>query len=152
MIFVEVVKELLNAVISPRVTGNESAQYVRAIAYAILMGLLSAVATGVAKKYAKVLPREISGLLEGVGKEGPCMELMRSVVAQVRHRLEVEVGREAAERVVKIFEEAAAQAVSQTPADILPAEERMKYFRIGKDMGVIALAFDSVPGPSPSKI
>lgn len=148
----EIVKELLNAVISPRVTGNESAQYVRAIAYAILLGLLSAVATGVARKYAKVLPREISGLLEGVGREGPFMELLKSVVAQVRPRLEVEVGKEAAERVVRIFEEAVAHAVSQTPADILPAEERMKYFRIGRDMGIIALAFDSMPGPSPSKI
>lgn len=150
--FVEIVKELLNAVISPRVSGNESVQYVRAIAYAILLGLLSAVATGMAKKYAKVLPREISGLLENVAKEGPFMELLRSVVAQVRPRLEVEIGREAAERAIKIIEEAVVQAATQTPADILPAEERMKYFKIGRDMGIIALAFDSVPGPSPSKI
>ncbi len=150
--FVEIAKELLNAVISPRVSGNESAHYVRAIAYAILLGLLSAVASGMAKKYAKTLPREISSLLEGVAKEGPFMELLKSVVAQVRPRLEVEVGREAAERVVRIIEEAVAQAVTQTPADILPAEERMKYFKIGRDMGIIALAFDSVPGPSPSKI
>jgi len=151
-VFVEIVKELLNAVISPRVSGNESVQYVRAIAYAILLGLLSAVATGMAKKYAKVLPREISGLLENVAKEGPFMELLRSVVAQVRPRLEVEIGREAAERAIKIIEEAVVQAATQTPADILPAEERMKYFKIGRDMGIIALAFDSVPGPSPSKI
>ncbi len=150
--FVEIAKELLNAVISPKVSGNESVQYVRAIAYAILMGLLSAVATGIAKKYAKTLPREISGLLEGVAKEGPFMELLKSVVAQVRPRLEVEIGREAAERAIRIIEEAVAQAVTQTPADILPAEERMKYFKIGRDMGIIALAFDSVPGPSPSKI
>jgi hypothetical protein len=152
VVFVEIVKELLNAVISPRVSGNESVQYVRAIAYAILLGLLSAVATGMAKKYAKVLPREISGLLENVAKEGPFMELLRSVVAQVRPRLEVEIGREAAERAIKIIEEAVVQAATQTPADILPAEERMKYFKIGRDMGIIALAFDSVPGPSPSKI
>jgi len=152
VIFVEIVKELLNAVISPRVSGNESAQYVRAVAYAILLGLLSAVATGMAKKYAKVLPREISSLLENVAKEGPFMELLKSVVAQVRPRLEVEIGKEATERAVRIIEEAVAQAVSQTPADILPAEEKMKFFKIGRDMGVVALAFDSVPGPSPSKI
>jgi hypothetical protein len=35
---------------------------------------------------------------------------------------------------------------------LLPAEERIKFYRIGRDMGIVALALDSVPGPSPSRI
>ena len=152
MVFVEVVKDLLNHVISPQVSGNESAAYRRAIAYAMMEGFLSAAASGAAKKYAKVLPRDIHALLEDVGRQSPCAELAKSVAAQVKQRLAAELDRETAERVAKVFEEVFAQAVSSTPADILPAEERVKFYELGREMGAVALALDSVPGPSPSRI
>jgi hypothetical protein len=152
VVFVEIVKELLNAVISPQVSGNESAPYRRAIAYAMLEGFLSAAASGAAKKYAKVLPRDIHSLLEDVGKQSPCTELAKPVAAQVRQRLAVELDKETAEKVAKVFEEVFMQVVSSSPADILPAEEKVKFHRIGRDMGIVALALDSVPGPSPSRI
>lgn len=151
MVFVEIVKDLLNAVISPQVSGNESAPYRRAIAYAMLEGFLSA-ASGAVKKYAKVLPRDIHALLEDVGKRNPCAELAKSAAAQVKQRLAVELDRETAEKVAKVFEEVFLQLVSSTPADLLPAEEKVKFYKIGRDMGVVALALDSVPGPSPSRI
>jgi len=56
------------------------------------------------------------------------------------------------EKVAKIFEETLMQVASSTPADLLPAEERVKYYKIGWSMGIVALALDSVPGPSPSRI
>jgi hypothetical protein len=87
-----------------------------------------------------------------VGKQSPCTELAKSVAAQIRQRLAVELDRETAEKVAKVFEEVLTQAASSTPADILPAEERVKYYRIGWSMGVVAIALDSVPGPSPSRI
>jgi hypothetical protein len=152
VVFVEVVKDLLNHVISPQVSGNESAAYRRAIAYAMMEGFLSAAASGAAKKYAKVLPRDIHALLEDVGRQSPCAELAKSVAAQVKQRLAAELDRETAERVAKVFEEVFAQAVSSTPADILPAEERVKFYELGREMGAVALALDSVPGPSPSRI
>ncbi len=152
MVFVEIVKDLLNAVISPQVSGNESAPYRRAIAYAMLEGFLAAAASGVAKKYAKVLPRDIHALLEDVGRQNPCVELAKSVAAQVRQRLAAELDKEVAEKVARVFEEVFSQITSSTPADILPAEEKVKFYRIGRDMGNVALALDSVPGPSPSRI
>ncbi len=152
MVFVEVVKDLLGHVISPQVSGNESAAYRRAIAYAMLEGLLAAVASGAAKQYARVLPRDIYTLLEDVQNRNPCAELAMSVAAQVRRRLAAELDREVAERVAKVFEEVFSQIASSTPADILPAEERVKFYKIGRDMGIVALALDSVPKPSPSKI
>jgi len=152
VIFVEVVKDLLNHVISPQVSGNESAAYRRAIARAMLEGFLSAAASGAAKRYAKVLPRDIHALLEDVGKKNPCVELAKSMAAQVRQRLAVELDRETAEKVARVFEEVFMQAASSTPADILPAEEKVKFYELGREMGVVALAFDSVPGPSPSRI
>jgi len=152
VVFVEVVKDLLNHIISPQVSGNESAAYRRAIAYAMMEGFLSAAASGTAKKYAKVLPRDIHALLEDVGRQSPCAELAKSVAAQVRQRLAAELDRETAEKVARVFEEVFMQIASSTPADLLPAEERVKFYRIGRDMGVVALALDSVPGPSPSRI
>jgi hypothetical protein len=152
VVFVEIVKDLLNAVISPQVSGNESASYRRAIAYAMLEGFLAAAASGAAKKYAKVLPRDIHTLLEDVGSRNPCAELAKSAAAQVRQRFAAELDRETAEKVARVFEEVFAQVASSTPADILPAEEKVKFYRIGRDMGVVALALDSVPGPSPSRI
>jgi predicted transglutaminase-like cysteine proteinase len=152
VVFVEVVKDLLGHVISPQVSGNESAAYRRAIAYAMMEGVLSAAASGAAKKYAKVLPRDIHALLEDVGRQSPCAELAKSVAAQVRQRLASELDRETAEKVARVFEEVFTQIASSTPADLLPAEEKVKFYRIGRDMGVVALALDSVPGPSPSRI
>jgi predicted transglutaminase-like cysteine proteinase len=152
VVFVDVVKDLLNHVISPQVSGNESAAYRRAIAYAMMEGFLSAAASGAAKKYAKVLPRDIHALLEDVGRQSPCAELAKSVAAQVRQRLASELDRETAEKVARVFEEVFTQIASSTPADLLPAEEKVKFYRIGRDMGVVALALDSVPGPSPSRI
>ena len=152
MVFVEIVKDLLNSVISPQVSGNESAPYRRAIAYAMLEGFLSAAASGAAKKYAKVLPRDIHALLEDVGKQNPCAELAKSVAVQVKQRLAVELDKEAAEKVAKVFEEVLSQVALSKPADILPAEEKIKFYKIGRDMGIVALAFDSAPGPSPSRI
>jgi hypothetical protein len=152
VVFVEIVKDLLNSVISPQVSGNESAPYRRAIAYAMLEGFLSAAASGAAKKYAKVLPRDIHALLEDVGKQNPCAELAKSVAVQVKQRLAVELDKEAAEKVAKVFEEVLSQVALSKPADILPAEEKIKFYKIGRDMGIVALAFDSAPGPSPSRI
>jgi hypothetical protein len=152
VVFVEIVKELMKHVISPEVSGNESVPYRRAIAYAILEGFLSAAASGVAKKFAKTLPRDIHALLEDVGRRSPCAELAKSVAAQVKQRLAAELDKETAEKVAKVFEDVFMQAALSTPADILPAEEKVKFHRIGRDMGVVALAFDSVPGPSPSRI
>jgi len=152
VVFVEIVKDLLNSVISPQVSGNESAPYRRAIAYAMLEGFLSAAASGAAKKYAKVLPRDIHALLEDVGKQNPCAELAKSVAVQVKQRLAAELDKEAAEKVAKVFEEVLSQVALSKPADILPAEEKIKFYRIGRDMGIVALAFDSTPGPSPSRI
>ncbi len=152
MVFVEIARDMIRWVVSPEVSGNESAAYRRAIAYAMLEGFLSATASGAAKRYAKMLPRDIHALLEDVGRQNPCAELAKSVAAQVRQRLAAELDRETAEKVAKVFEEVFAQAASSTPADILPAEEKVKFYRIGRDMGVVALAFDSVPGPSPSRI
>jgi len=152
VVFVEIVKDLLNAVISPQVSGNESVPYRRAIAYAMLEGFLSAAASGAVKKYAKMLPRDIHALLEDVGKQNPCAELAKSAAAQVKQRLAVELDREVAEKVAKVFEEVFLQVASSTPADLLPAEEKVKFYKIGRDMGIVALALDSVPGPSPSRI
>jgi predicted transglutaminase-like cysteine proteinase len=152
VVYAETVKDLLGHVISPQVSGNESAAYRRAIAYAMMEGFLAAAASGAAKKYAKVLPRDIHALLEDVGKQSPCTELAKSVAAQIRQRLAVELDKETAEKVAKVFEEVFTQVASSTPADILPAEERVKYYRIGWSMGVVAIALDSVPGPSPSRI
>jgi predicted transglutaminase-like cysteine proteinase len=152
VIFVEVVKDLLTHIISPQVSGNESAAYRRAIARAMMEGFLSAAASGAAKKYAKVLPRDIHALLEDVGRQSPCAELAKSVATQVRQRLAAELDRETAEKVAKVFEEVFSQIASSTPADLLPAEEKVKFYRIGRDMGIVALALDSVPGPSPSRI
>jgi len=143
---------LLNHIISPQVSGNESAAYRRAIAYAMLEGFLSAAASGAAKKYAKVLPRDIHALLEDVGRQSPCAELAKSVAAQARQRLAAELDREMAEKVARVFEEVFTQIASSKPADLLPAEEKVKFYRIGRDMGIVALALDSVPGPSPSRI
>ena len=143
---------MLNHIISPQVSGNESAAYRRAIAYAMMEGFLSAAASGAAKKYAKVFPRDIHALLEDVGRQSPCAELAKSAAAQVRQRLAAELDRETAEKVARVFEEVFTQIASSTPADLLPAEERVKFYRIGRDMGAVALALDSVPGPSPSRI
>jgi len=152
VVYAETVKDLLGHIISPQVSGNESAAYRRAIAYAMMEGFLAAAASGAAKKYAKMLPRDIHALLEDVGKLNPCMELAKSVAAQIKQRLAVELDRETAEKVAKVFEEVLTQAASSTPADILPAEEKVKFYRIGWSMGVVAIALDSVPGPSPSRI
>jgi len=148
----EVVKDLLGHVISPQVSGNESVAYRRAIAYVTLKGFLVALASGTAERAGKVLPRNIRVSLEEVGKRNPCAELAKSVAAQVRQRLAAELDRETAERVARVFEEVLTQVASATPADILPAEERVKFYELGREMGVVALAFDSVPGPSPSRI
>lgn len=152
MVYVEIVTHLLNHVISPQVSGNESVAYRRAIAYAILEGFLSATASGVAARHAKVLPRDVHAMLEDVSKQNPCLELARSIASQVKQRLAVELDKETAEKVAKAFEEAFAQVTSSTPADILPAEERIKFYKIGRSTGAVALALDSVPGPSPSRI
>jgi type VI protein secretion system component VasK len=118
----------------------------------MMEGFLSAAASGAAKRYAKVLPRDIHALLEDVGRQNPCGELAKSVAAQVKQRLAAELDKETAEKVAKVFEEVFAQIASSTPADILPAEEKVKFYRIGRDMGTVALALDSAPGPSPSRI
>jgi len=148
----EVVKDLLNHVISPQVSGNESIAYRRAIAYVTLKGVLKELASGTAERAAKVLPRSIRAKLEDVGRWNPCAELAKSVAAQVRQRLAAELDRETAEKVTKVFEEVFAQVASSTPADILPAEEKVKFYELGREMGAVALAFDSAPGPSPSRI
>ena len=152
MVYVENVTNLMNHVISPQVSGNESASYRRAIAYAMLEGFLAAAASGTTRKYAKVLPRDLHALLEDVGRQSPCAELAKSVALQVRQRLAAELDREAAEKVAKAFEEVFMQIASSTPADLLPAEEKVKYYKIGWSMGALAIALDSVPGPSPSRI
>jgi hypothetical protein len=115
-------------------------------------GFLAAAASGAARRYAKMLPRDIHALLEDVGKQNPCAELAKSVTAQIKQRLAAELDRETAEKVAKVFEEVFTQMATSTPADILPAEERLKYYKIGWSMGVVAIALDSVPGPSPSRI
>lgn len=148
----EIVKDLLNHVISPQVSGNETASYRRAIAYVTLRGFLKELASGTAEKAGKVLPRSIRARLEDVGKWNPYAELAKSVAAQVRQRLAMELDRETAEKVARVFEEVFTQAVSSTPADILPAEEKVKFYELGREMAAVALAFDSVPGPSPSRI
>jgi predicted transglutaminase-like cysteine proteinase len=152
VVYVETVRDLLGHVISPQVSGNESAAYRRAIAYATMEGFLAAAASGAARRYAKMLPRDIHALLEDVGKQNPCAELAKSVTAQIKQRLAAELDRETAEKVAKVFEEVFTQVATSTPADILPAEERLKYYKIGWSMGVVAIALDSVPGPSPSRI
>jgi hypothetical protein len=148
----EVVKDLLGHVISPQVSGNESATYRRAIAYVTLKGVLAELASGTAEKAGKTLPKNIRARLEEIGKRNPCAELAKSVAVQVRQRLAAELDRETAEKVARVFEEVLTQVASATPADILPAEERVKFYELGKEMGVVALAFDSAPGPSPSRI
>ena len=148
----EVVKDLLNHVISPQVSGNESIAYRRAIAYITLKGVLKELASGTAERAAKVLPRGVRARLEDMGRWNPCAELAKSVAAQARQRLAAELDREMAEKVARVFEEVFAQAASSTPADILPAEEKVKFYELGREMGAVALAFDSVPGPSPSRI
>jgi len=152
----EVVKDLLNHLISPQVSGNESIAYrravARAIAYVTLKGVLKELASGTAERAAKALPKSIRAKLEDVGRWNPCAELAKSVAAQVKQRLAAELDRETAEKVAKVFEEVFAQVASSTPADILPAEEKVKFYELGREIGVVALAFDSVPGPSPSRI
>jgi hypothetical protein len=118
----------------------------------MLKGVLAELASGTAEKVGKALPRGIRAKLEDVGKQNPCAELARSVVAQVKQRLAVELDKETAEKVARVFEEMFMQVASSTPADILPAEERVKFYELGRETGVVALAFDSVPGPSPSRI
>jgi hypothetical protein len=151
----EIVKTLLNHVISPQVSGNETAAYRRAIAYETLEGVLAGLASGTAEKAGKVLPRSILSKLENVGnrtKQHLCAEFVKSVVARVKQRIAVELGKEAAEKVTKMIEEELMQVASRTPADILPIEERIMFYELGREMAVVALAFDSVPGPSPSRI
>lgn len=152
MVYVEIVTQLLNAVISPQASGNENVTIRRGIAFEIMRGFLDAAASTIAKKYAKVLPRDIHNLLESFGQQNPVVDLARSIVAQVKQRLAAELDREVVEKVAKIFEETLMQVASSTPADLLPAEERVKYYKIGWSMGIVALALDSVPGPSPSRI
>jgi hypothetical protein len=152
VVYVEIVTHLLNHVISPQVSGNESVVYRRAIAYAILEGFLSATASGISARYAKVLPRDVHAMIEDVGRQNPCAELAKSVASQVKQRLAVELDKETAEKVAKVFEEVFTQVTSSTPADILPTEERVKFYKVGRSMGAVALALDSVPGPSPSRI
>jgi fructose-1,6-bisphosphatase len=148
----EVVKTLLSHIISPQVSGNESVAYRRAIAYLTLKGFLAELASGTAEKAGRVLPRSIRARLEDIGKQNPYVELAKSVAVQVKQRLAVELDKETAEKVAKVFEEMFLQATSSTPADILPAEERVKFYELGREMGAVALAFDSLPGPSPSRI
>ena len=148
----EVVKDLLNHVISPQVSGSESTAYRRGIAYIMLKGFLKELGSGTAERAAKVLPRSVRARLEDMGRWNPCAELAKSVAAQVRQRLAAELDRETAEKVAKVFEEVFAQVASSTPADILPAEEKVKFYELGREMAAVALAFDSAPGPSPSRI
>jgi hypothetical protein len=148
----EIVKDLLGHIISPQVSGNESAAYRRAIAYITLKGVLVELASGTAEKAGKVLPRSIRARLEDIGKQNPYVELAKSMAVQVKQRLAVELDKEIAEKVARVFEEVFAQVASSTPADILPAEERVKFYELGREMGAVALAFDSAPGPSPSRI
>ncbi len=143
---------MLNHVISPQVSGNESISYRRAVAYVTLLGVLESLASGTAERAGRALPKSIRAMLENIGKRNPYLELAKSVAVQIKQRLAVELDRETAERVARIFEEVFAQVASSTPADILPAEERVKFYELGREMGAVALAFDSVPGPSPSRI
>jgi hypothetical protein len=148
----KVVETLLGHVISPQVSGNESISHRRAIAYTMLRGVLEMLGSGAAERAGKVLPKSIRAVVENMGKQTPCVELAKSVAVQVRQRLAVELDKEVAEKVARVFEEVFAQIASSTPADILPAEERVKFYGLGREMGAVALAFDSVPGPSPSRI
>jgi hypothetical protein len=151
----EVVKTLLNHVISPQVSGNESISYRRAIAYITLRGFLKGLGSSTAEKAGKALPKSIRARLEDVGdqmRQSLYADLAKSVVVRVKQRLAVELDKETAERVARVFEEELMQAASPTPADILPVEERVKFYELGMEMAVVALAFDSVPGPSPSRI
>jgi hypothetical protein len=118
----------------------------------MLRGVLEMLGSGTAERAGKILPKSIRAVVENVGKQTPCVELAKSVAVQVRQRLAVELDKEVAEKVARAFEEAFAQIASSTPADILPAEERVKFYELGREMGAVALAFDSVPGPSPSRI
>jgi hypothetical protein len=117
-----------------------------------MRGFIDASASAIARRYAKVLPRDVYSLLESLGQQNPVVDLAKSVAAQVKQRLAAELDKETAEKVSRAFEEVLMQAVSSTPADILPAEERIKYYKIGWSMGILALILDSVPGPSPSRI
>jgi hypothetical protein len=148
----EIVKNLLNHVISPQVSGNESIAYRRGIAYITLKGFLKELGSGTAERAAKVLPKSIRARLEDMGKWNPYAELAKSVAVQVKQRLVAELDRETAEKVAKVFEEVFTQIASSTPADLLPAEEKVKFYELGREMAAVALAFDSVPGPSPSRI
>jgi hypothetical protein len=152
VVYVEIVIDLLHHVISPQVSGNENVAIRRGIAFEIMRGFTEASASAIAKKYAKVLPRDLHSLLENLSQQNPLIDLARSIVAQVKQRLATELDRETAEKVAKVFEEMFMQVASSTPADVLPAEERVKYYKIGWSMGIIAIALDSVPGPSPSRI
>jgi len=148
----EIVKDLLNHVISPQVSGNESIAHRRGIAYIMLKGFLKELGSGAAERAAKVLPKSIRARLEDMGNWNPYAELAKSVAVQVKQRLAAELDRETAEKVAKVFEEVFMQIASSTPADLLPAEEKVKFYELGREMAVVALAFDSVPGPSPSRI
>ncbi len=148
----KIVETLLNHVISPQVSGNESMAHKRAVAYATLMGALVELAFGTAEMAGRALPKGIRAKLESIGRRNPCIELAKSVAVQVKQRLAVELDKETAEKVARVFEEILAQVASSTPADILPAEERVKFYELGREMGIVALAFDSIPGPSPSRI
>jgi hypothetical protein len=152
VVYVEVVTQLLNSIISPQVSGNENVAIRRAIAIEIMRGFIEASASAIARRYAKVLPRDVYSLLESLGQQNPVVDLAKSVAAQVKQRLAAELDKETAEKVSRVFEEVLMQAASSTPADILPAEERIKYYKIGWSMGILALILDSVPGPSPSRI
>jgi len=150
----EALKVLLNAVISPTESGQETATWRRAIAYAILSGMLQAVANAV--ESAKELRLTLGGLakhLPQLNDFSPCENALTTFLAETRKSLEAELGKESAEKALAVLEQRAREWLRKSPADILPAEMARMLYTLGYRIGMVFLGLDAMKRyESPSRI